>query len=102
MARKKKEEEEFVGPPVHKHRYVLSLQNKDNKNCYHDFDYGNTLIEVKAKAQEAADKNKRSVMIYDYEDIFNIRIIEPAIKEELEVKEVKPKTKKPIKIKRKK
>jgi hypothetical protein len=48
-------------------RYVASLQSETDQCCYKDFFEGTKYEEAKQKADEAADKNKRSALVYDRE-----------------------------------
>lgn len=46
-------------------RFVASLQDVTDLQCYKDFFESEKLSEAKEKADEAAEKHKRSVLVFD-------------------------------------
>jgi len=46
-------------------RYVASLQDVTDKQCYKDFFEGDKFEEAKQKAEDAAEKYQRSSLVYD-------------------------------------
>lgn len=48
-------------------RFVASLQDATDLCCYKDFFESNTLIAAKEKANAAAEKYQRSVLVFDRE-----------------------------------
>jgi len=48
-------------------RFVASLQDVKDFSCYKDFFESDTLVAAKEKADEAAEKHQRSVLVFDRE-----------------------------------
>ena len=69
-------------------RYVVSLQDVKDINCYKDFFESEKLDDAKKECEETADKNKRSAVVYDRKvmEIVHRKVIEgekPAEKEKV-------------------
>lgn len=60
-------------------RYVVSLQTVDDRSCYKDFFETNKLEEAKREADEAAEKNQRSTLVFDrkFGTVYKKEIVKP-------------------------
>jgi len=73
-------------------RFVASLQDVTDFQCYKDFFESQKLNEAQAKADEAAEKHQRSAIVFDRKlmEIVHRKVIErekkPEIKEKPEIK----------------
>ena len=60
-------------------RYVVSLQTVDDRSCYKDFFETDKLEEAKREADEAAEQNQRSTLVFDrkFGTVYKKEIIRP-------------------------
>ena len=73
-------------------RYVVGLQTADDRSCYKDFFETNKFEEAKTKADEAAEKNQRSTLVFDrkFGIVYKKEIVQPTDSADKPVAKLQP------------